>query len=315
MSPITSIDHLRLDRHRFPYRREAIDGGNYRRPPAQPCSSRRAHIKVPDKRSLPFMTTSEPASIVAACLLVIGDEILSGRTQDANIAFLAKALNEVGVRLREVRVIPDAADTIVDTVNAVRARYDYVFTTGGIGPTHDDITSECVARAFGVPLVLNAEAKSRLESRAKFLPLNEARLRMAHVPEGATLIDNPLSAAPGFQIGNVFVMAGVPAVAKAMFESLRPRLSGGARVESVNVTCDLAEGTLAADLGVIQERWPTIAIGSYPLWNPKGFAVNLVLRGTERAELDAALAEVIDMIQRLGGVVLDDEARSPKAYD
>ena len=190
--------------------------------------------------------------IVTACLVIIGNEILSGRTQDANLAYLAKGLNSVGIRLREVRVIPDVADTIVATVNELRAGFDYVFTTGGIGPTHDDITSETIARAFGVRWVLDPEAKRRLAAGYKDpSELNEARLRMAHVPEGAVLIDNPVSRAPGFQIGNVFVLAGVPRVMQAMFDGIKHRLKGGAPVLSRSVVCALPEGILAEGLGTV----------------------------------------------------------------
>ena len=252
------------------------------------------------------------AKPVTACLLVIGNEILSGRTQDANLAYLAKGLNEVGVRLREARVIPDVPETIIATVNEVRALYDYVFTTGGIGPTHDDITAECVARAFGLKLVLDPEARHRLEARYRSMgqmELNEARLRMAHVPEGATLIDNPVSAAPGFQIGNVFVMAGVPVIAHAMFDSIKHRLVGGAKVMARSVNCRLAEGTIAKDLGEIQAAHPQIEIGSYPFWSRGGgFGVSLVLRGTDTQDLGQATEEVAAMITRLGGEPIEGDA-------
>jgi molybdenum cofactor synthesis domain-containing protein len=254
-----------------------------------------------------------PGKIITACLLVIGNEILSGRTQDANLAYLAKGLNEVGVRLREARVIPDVPETIIATVNEVRTKHDYVFTTGGIGPTHDDITAECVARAFGRKLVLDPEAKRRLEIRYRQMggqmELNEARLRMAHVPEGATLIDNPVSAAPGFQIGNVFVMAGVPVIAQAMFDSVKHRLIGGAKVLARSVNCRLAEGTIAQDLGQIQAAYPAIDIGSYPFWSRGGgFGVSLVLRGTDAEELGRAVGDVVAMIARLGGEAVEGEA-------
>ena len=257
--------------------------------------------------------SAPPARTVTACLLIIGNEILSGRTQDANLAYLAKGLNEVGVRLREARVIPDVPETIIATVNEVRATYDYVFTTGGIGPTHDDITAECVARAFGLRLVLDAEARHRLEVRYRQMngsaELNEARLRMAHVPEGATLIDNPVSAAPGFQIGNVFVMAGVPVIAQAMFDSVKHRLTGGAKMLSRSVNCRLAEGHIAKDLGAIQAAHPAIDIGSYPFWSRGGgFGVSLVLRGTDPDELARAIGEVAAMIIRLGGEPIEGDA-------
>jgi molybdenum cofactor synthesis domain-containing protein len=257
--------------------------------------------------------TAPAPKTVTACLLVIGNEILSGRTQDANLNYLAKGLNEVGVRLREARVIPDVPETIVTTVNEVRAKFDYVFTTGGIGPTHDDITAECVARAFGLALVLDPEAKRRLEIRYRQMggqiELNEARLRMAHVPEGATLIDNPVSAAPGFQIGNVFVMAGVPAIAQAMFDSVKHRLVGGAKVLARSVNCRLAEGTIAKDLTEIQGHYPQIDIGSYPFWSRGGgFGVSLVLRGTDAQELASATEEIAAMIIRFGGEPIEGDA-------
>ncbi len=257
--------------------------------------------------------TAPAPKTVTACLLVIGNEILSGRTQDANLNYLAKGLNEVGVRLREARVIPDVPETIIATVNEVRAKFDYVFTTGGIGPTHDDITAECVARAFGLALVLDPEAKRRLEIRYRqmggTIELNEARLRMAHVPEGATLIDNPVSAAPGFQIGNVFVMAGVPAIAQAMFDSVKHRLVGGAKMLARSVNCRLAEGTIAKDLTEIQARFPQIDIGSYPFWSRGGgFGVSLVLRGTDAQDLARATEEVAAMILRFGGEPIEGES-------
>jgi molybdenum cofactor synthesis domain-containing protein len=240
--------------------------------------------------------------IVTACLLIIGNEILSGRTQDANLAFIAKGLNEVGVRLREVRVIPDIAETIIATVNEMRAKFDYVFTTGGIGPTHDDITSECIARAFGVRWVLDEEARRRLAAGyANPADLNEARLRMAHIPEGAVLIDNPVSRAPGFRIGNVFVMAGVPRIMQSMFDGIKHSLAGGAPVLSRTVTSGLPEGVLAEGLGKLQERYPDFDIGSYPYYRRGGFGTSLVVRGTDASRLDAAVGELFAMVKGLGG--------------
>jgi molybdenum cofactor synthesis domain-containing protein len=240
--------------------------------------------------------------IVTACLLIIGNEILSGRTQDANLAFIAKGLNEVGVRLREVRVIPDVAETIIATVNEVRAKFDYVFTTGGIGPTHDDITSECVARAFGVRWALNDEARRRLAAGyANPADLNEARLRMAHMPEGAVLIDNPVSRAPGFRIGNVFVMAGVPRIMQAMFDGIKYSLVGGEPMLSRTVTSGLPEGVLAKGLEQLQSRYPDFDVGSYPYYRRGGFGTSLVARGTDSARLAAAVEELFAMIRGLGG--------------
>lgn len=247
------------------------------------------------------------AKIVTAALLIIGNEILSGRTKDANLPYVAERLGALGIRLREVRVVPDVCDEIVDAVNALRDRYDYVFTTGGIGPTHDDITAECVAKAFGRRLIQHPEARRRMEARyaAMGIELNEARLRMANTPEGAALIDNPVSGAPGFQVENVFVMAGVPKIMQAMFESLRDRLAGGAPLLSRNVTCSLPEGALAAGLGAIQDRFPAVDIGSYPSFATSGFGVAIVLRHTDAATLDTAAEEVRSLIRRLGGTPED----------
>jgi len=247
------------------------------------------------------MTDAAEEKIVTAAVLIIGNEILSGRTQDANLAYIAKGLGEVGVRLKEVRVIPDVAETIIATINELRAKFAYVFTTGGIGPTHDDITSESLARAFGVPWVLDPEAKRRLEAGYRPGELNAARLRMAHVPEGATLIDNPVSRAPGFQIGNVLVLAGVPKVMQAMFDGIKHRLVGGAPVLSRSVTCALAEGIIAEGLGQLQQRYAELDIGSYPFYRRGGNGVALVIRGTDAPRIAAAVAELTDLIRALGG--------------
>jgi molybdenum cofactor synthesis domain-containing protein len=238
------------------------------------------------------MNQAGPApTIVIACVLIIGNEILSGRTQDANLAFLAQGLNEIGIRLREARVIPDDAQTIVGTVNEVRAKFDYVFTTGGIGPTHDDITSACIAEAFGVPLILHPEAKRILESHYPPGGLNEARLRMAQVPEGAALLLNPISRAPGFRIENVFVLPGVPQIMQAIFNELKHRLHGGAKVFSRSVSCALGEGTIAQDLAALQARYGDLEIGSYPYFRRSDFGVTLVVRGIERGRIAAAVEE------------------------
>ena len=248
------------------------------------------------------MTTSKPEPrIVTACVLIIGDEILSGRTQDANLAFLAQGLNEVGVRLREARVIPDDPAVIVATVNEVRRAFDYVFTTGGIGPTHDDITAQCIADAYGVALTMHPEAKRLLETHYPPGHLNEARLRMSMVPEGAVLLPNPISRAPGFQIGNVFVLPGVPRIMQGIFEQLKHRLAGGEKMLSRSVSCQLAEGTLAKDLGVLQDRYPDLEIGSYPYFRRGDFGVTLVVRGIDRVRLADATDELKALIRTLGG--------------
>ena len=247
-------------------------------------------------------TGSRPgAKVVTACVLIIGNEILSGRTQDENLTFLARGLNEVGVRLREARVIPDDADTIVATVNECRAKFDHVFTTGGIGPTHDDITSGCVARAFGVPLIVHPEARRLLEGHYPPGGLNEARLRMAQVPEGASLLPNPISRAPGFQIGNVYVLPGVPQIMQAIFSELSHRLKGGDKVLSRSVSCALAEGTIAKGLAELQDRYGDVEIGSYPYFRRSDFGTTLVLRGTDRGRLQAATEELKALIRELGG--------------
>ena len=248
------------------------------------------------------MTTSEPGhKIVTACVLIIGNEILSGRTQDANLAFLAQGLNDVGIRLREARVIPDDPSVIVPTINEVRRAFDYVFTTGGIGPTHDDITAQCIADAFGAALVVHPEAKRLLETHYPPGQLNEARLRMAMVPEGAVLLPNPISRAPGFQIGNVFVLPGVPRIMQGIFEQLKYRLAGGEKVLSRSISCHLAEGTLAEDLAALQECYPDLEIGSYPYFRRGDFGVTLVLRGTDRSRLAEATKELKALIRQLGG--------------
>lgn len=242
---------------------------------------------------------------VTAALVIIGNEILSGRTQDANLAFLARALNEAGVQMREVRVVPDAEADIVDAVNACRARYDHVFTTGGIGPTHDDITSACVAKAFGVPFGFHPEAERRL--RAYYPPekLNDARLKMAQTPEGAELIDNPVSVAPGFTIGNVHVLPGVPSILQAMFAGLKPRLQGGAVVASRTITVVCPEGDVAQALAEIQRQWPTVEIGSYPFMRQGSFGTSLVLRSIDEDAITAAADAILAEVRSRGVEVLD----------
>jgi len=241
-----------------------------------------------------------------ACIIVIGNEILSGRTQDKNIAYIASGLAAIGVNLREVRVIPDVENTIVATVNELRAKFSYVFTTGGIGPTHDDITSASVAKAFGVPIHRHPEAEASLRAHYSESDINEARLKMADVPQGATLIANPVSAAPGFIMGNVHVMAGVPRIMQAMFDSIKHTLNGGKPVVSVHVSTNLPEGTIAEGLTEIQSRYSDVDIGSYPLYRSGGFFTTLVMRGTEPARNEAAAAEVRALIKRLGGEEIDE---------
>jgi molybdenum cofactor synthesis domain-containing protein len=243
---------------------------------------------------------------VTAAVLVIGNEILSGRTQDANVAFLGRRLGELGVRLREVRVVPDVEDEIVAAVDALRRKHTYLFTTGGIGPTHDDITSAAIARAFGVALIRDPRAVALLESHYKPGDLTPARLKMAEVPDGATLIDNPISRAPGFRVANVFVLAGVPNIARAMFDGLAPNLVGGARVLARTVVCPLGEGVVAEGLAAIQARHPDLEIGSYPYFRMGAFGTSLVLRGTDVARLDQAAEEVRALVRGLGAEPLPE---------
>jgi molybdenum cofactor synthesis domain-containing protein len=238
---------------------------------------------------------------VTAGLVVIGDEVLSGRTRDANTAYLGHGLNEIGIQLREVRVVSDQYDDIAHAVNELRVRFDYVFTTGGIGPTHDDITAEAVARAFGLPLEPHPEALARLERRYGPGEFNESRRRMANTPRGATLIDNPVSGAPGFQIDNVFVMAGIPRIMQAMFDGLSHRLVGGAPLGSRTLGTSLPEGTLAGPLSALQDDYPDVRIGSYPSMGRQGGGVRVVLRATDTAPLDAAFAELTGIVTGLGG--------------
>ena len=263
----------------------------------------------------PSPDSSPGAKDVTACVLVIGNEILSGRTQDKNIRFLANGLNGIGVRLREVRVIPDLRETIVATLNECRRAFDYVLTTGGIGPTHDDITSDCVAEAFGVAMRRDQGVAALLQAHMGAGELNEARLRMATFPEGAELIHNPVSAAPGYRIGNVFVLAGVPQIMQAMFEGAKHRLAGGARMHARAVSVLLGEGAIAADLARLQARWPDIDVGSYPAMRRRRFGVSVVLRGTDPARLDRALGELKEMLTFLGGAPEDESPDEPPEDD
>ncbi len=243
-----------------------------------------------------------------ACLLVIGNEVLSGRTQDANIKFLAIGLGEIGIPLREVRVIPDVRDTIIAVVNEVRAKFDHVFTTGGIGPTHDDITSECIAAAFGVPWEPHPEAWARMEASYKPGEFNAARQRMGTMPRGASLINNAVSIAPGFTMGNVHVMAGVPRIMQAMFAVLAPTLKGGDPIISRAVyALRLAEGAIADGLSAIQDRYPALDLGSYPYYRPSGNGVAIVAKGTDVAAAEAAIAEVTALMITCGATPIQGE--------
>ncbi len=247
---------------------------------------------------------AEPSQIVTAGLLVIGDEILSGRTKDKNIGYIAEYLTNIGVDLKEVRIVPDEEGPIVAALDALRHRYTYVFTTGGIGPTHDDITADCVAKAFGVSIDVDPRARAQLLTRIAEKDLNEARLRMARVPAGGDLILNKVSAAPGFRIGNVHVMAGVPAIMQAMLDEVAPTLKTGARVLSVTVRADLREGDIGSELGAIAKAHPEVTIGSYPFFDEKrGPNTNVVIRARDAEKLAAAKAAVEAMLARVRAAV------------
>jgi molybdenum cofactor synthesis domain-containing protein len=236
-----------------------------------------------------------------AAVLVIGDEILSGRTQDTNTNYIAKFLGAMGIDLKETRTVADVEADIVVAVNALRARYTYVFTTGGIGPTHDDITADAIAAAFGVSIDYHPEALALLASRYKPGEFNEMRKRMARIPLGASLVKNSVSTAPGFQIENVFVMAGVPMIMRAMLEELAPRLSRGVQVQSITISTRLPEGRIAAALAQIQKDHQSVAIGSYPFYREDGFGTQLVVRSSNFASVEAAAQAIEAAVLAEGG--------------
>ena len=240
-------------------------------------------------------------TIVTAGMLVIGDEILSGRTKDRNVGHLAEMMTAVGIDLKEVRIVADDEEAIAEAVNALRGRYTYVFTTGGIGPTHDDITADSIAKAFGVPCGIDAGVYRLLEAHyaRREMEFTEARQRMARMPEGAEPIDNPVSVAPGFRIGNVHVMAGVPAIFQAMLDSVMPTLATGTRLLSATVPCPLGEGVIGGPLSEIQKAHPDTIIGSYPKYQDGKFWTELVVRSRSQQALDAARTDVEAMVARL----------------
>ncbi|MFD2208037.1 competence/damage-inducible protein A [Kiloniella antarctica] len=241
---------------------------------------------------------NETDRVYRACLIIIGNEILSGRTQDANLAFLGEQLNEIGICLDEVRVIPDVPKRIISTVNEVRRNFDYVFTTGGIGPTHDDITSQCVAEAFAVDLILHPDAYKAMVDFYGTEKLNDARLRMAHVPDGATLIENDISIAPGYRIENVFVMAGVPKIMQSMFFKLAPTLTGGKPVLSQTLSSGAKEGDIAQGLGEIQYAFKGVDIGSYPFMGRGGTGVRIVMRSSDEVSLGKCVLRVSELLNQ-----------------
>ena len=239
--------------------------------------------------------------IVTAAMLVIGDEILSGRTKDKNIGFVADYLTGLGIDLKEVRIVSDELDDIVEAVNALRARYTYVFTSGGIGPTHDDITADSVSAAFGVPCTHHPEAMAILTEHyaGSDLEFTEARMRMARTPEGASLIDNPVSKAPGFRIENVHVMAGVPKIMQAMMDAIAPTLEGGAKMISKTVECPHGEGTIGGPLGALQNTHSETMIGSYPQHKDGHYTTQIVVRGRDESKIDAAVVDIEAMLASL----------------
>ena len=233
-----------------------------------------------------------------AAMLVIGDEILSGRTRDTNTHFLACELTKHAIDLKEVRVVSDDRDAIIAAVRALSAAHDTVFTSGGIGPTHDDITAEAVAAAFDTPIGIRADAYALLDAhyRAKGMEFNEARQRMARIPDGAALIDNPISAAPGFVIGNVHVMAGVPSVFQAMVAAVLPGLRSGRQVLSQTLRIDRGEGEIAGPLAELATDFPDLSIGCYPFNQDGVFGANIVVRGTDAGAIDRAMTRLADLL-------------------
>ncbi len=244
------------------------------------------------------MTSASPT----AALLIIGNEILSGRTQDANLNYLAKGLGEVGIRFMEARVVPDIETMIVEAVNALRSRYSYVFTTGGIGPTHDDITAAAIAKAFGVKLFRHPEAVAALDTFYQGKELNDARLKMAEVPENAVLIENSVSSAPGFRVENVYVLAGIPQIMQVMFEAAKPELKHGRIVKSKELSGPLSESKIAEDLTALQHKYPEADIGSYPYSTGNQYGVSIVIRSEDETALNQAYRELQKLFEKHSGL-------------
>jgi molybdenum cofactor synthesis domain-containing protein len=250
------------------------------------------------------VSSPAPKELVTAGLLVIGDEILSGRTKDKNIGYIAEYLTALGIDLMEVRVVGDEESAVIDALNALRHRYTYVFTTGGIGPTHDDITADCVAKAFGVSIDVDPRALAIMQERlaSTGTEMNDARLRMTRIPKGADLVLNKVSGAPGTWIGNVIVMAGVPSIMQAMLDEVAPKLKTGVRMLAETIRADAREGDIGTELGEIAKANPQVAIGSYPFFDPqRGANTNVVLRARDAEKLALAKAAVEEMLQRVRG--------------
>lgn len=246
--------------------------------------------------------TAKPSEIVTAAILVIGDEILSGRTKDKNIGYIADYMTAIGIDVKEVRVVSDDEPEVVAALNALRARYTYVFTTGGIGPTHDDITADCIAKAFGVSIDYHPEAVAIMKERVAKMggELNEARMRMTRIPDGAALVANKVSGAPGFWIGNVITMAGVPSIMQAMLDEVAPKLKTGVKMLSASVRADAKEGDIGTELGAVAKAYPDAIIGSYPFIDEKGGPnTNIVVRSRDAGKLDEVRAAVEAMLAKV----------------
>lgn len=246
------------------------------------------------------MTVEQDSRTVTAALLVIGEEILSGRTRDENIAYIAAYLTRIGISLREVRVVADGEAEIAAAVNELRRRFTYVFTTGGIGPTHDDVTTDAVAMAFGVEVAVDPEAVAAMRKHFSDKELTPARLRMARVPKGAALIDNAISRAPGFMLDNVVVMAGVPRIMQVMLDAVAPRLVKGRPVLTRSIRLDAPEGDAAPGLAELQASHPEVQIGSYPFFENRRLGTYVVLRSIDTDRLAAAVTDLWKMIEREG---------------
>ena len=241
--------------------------------------------------------------VASAGIIIIGDEILSGRTKDSNINWIACELDNLGIRLKEARIIQDDSSTIIKTIQDFTNKYTYVFSCGGIGPTHDDITTECVAKAFNEKLYKDSEAMRRLKLHYEGtdIKFNEARQKMAIVPTNSKLIDNPVSAAPGYRIKNLFVFAGVPKIMQGMFNSILNELTGGKKLKSKTVSSNIGEGLIAKDLKKIENKFLKVKIGSYPYFKPGSFGTSIVLRSEDEASLEKASEAILEIVIKLGG--------------
>ncbi len=249
---------------------------------------------------------SEEKTVVTAAMIIIGNEVLSGRTKDANLSFLGTELNELGIRMMEARIVPDVEEEIVDAVNTLRAKYDYIFTTGGIGPTHDDITTACVAKAFGLGYGRHPEAEAILLAHYKPEDVTPARMKMSETPHGADLLLNPVSKAPGFRVENVHVLPGVPHIMREIFSGFKHQLVGGEPMISKSITAYIPEGRTGGPLAELQDRFPDVEIGSYPFNRDGKYGAAIVMRHTTQDRLDDVAEEVREMVRGLGGEPIDD---------